>query len=360
MPETIDILQAKLQQLQEENQTLRDSCEKLQQAQSSYEQILGDNNANLLRTDMAQMELEQIFSAYTDATWVVREDGIVLRANDAMLKMIDKTATEVIGKTCSTLLDYDLCDQENCPIKNSKDKSTRECDVQFSSEKLKYKHFLQTSAPLITIDGTPGIIAQFKDITSRKEAEAALEKANRELEKMAHIDGLTQIANRRCLDETLAKEWRRLGREQQPLSLLLGDIDFFKKFNDHYGHQAGDDCLRLIGKALADSMLRPADLAARYGGEEFAMLLPGVDIEGALQVAQRALSAITQLAIKHHKSDISEVVTISLGAATLLPTAERAPKDLIALADKALYQSKELGRNRVTPASPAEDTTQPE
>lgn len=349
MLESIEQLQEKILALEEANKNLQDSLEKLQQAQSSYEQIIGDNNTSLLRSDMARMELEQIFSAYTDSMWVIREDGIVIRANNAMLEMLGKPADEVIGKKCSDLLDYGLCSLQECPLRNLKNQQTRDYDIEIAGDN-SHRHFLLTTAPLITIDGTPGIVAQFKDFTGRKEAEEALQAANVALEKMALIDGLTQIANRRNFDDTLNKEWLRLRRTQQPISLLLGDIDFFKKYNDHYGHQAGDDCLKQVGAALSNSVKRPADLAARYGGEEFVLLLPEIGIEGALQVGQRAIDEIAKLKIPHEKSEASDIVSISIGAVSVVPTLEMETKDFIELADEALYQAKEQGRNRVLAA----------
>lgn len=352
MPESIAKLQQQLKRLKQENLQLQQTCQQLQNNQENLEQIIGETNAKLLRSEMTSLELEQVFSACTDALWVVREDCTVVRANQAMLDMLGKPESEVLGHVCNKLLDYHHCIGGKCPLKATH-KERLEFDIQLDGETAQGNYILST-APLVTLDGAQGIIGQFKNITSRKKAEAALEKANVALQRMAMIDGLTQIANRRCFDETLQKEWLRLTREQKPLSLLLGDIDYFKKFNDHYGHHAGDDCLRLVSKALADSVLRPADLAARYGGEEFVMLLPGVDIQGALQVGQRILSAIRELAIKHQKSEISDTVTISLGAATLTPSVERAPETLILSADEALYQAKEQGRNRIVPAQPAD------
>lgn len=346
MAENKEHLEELILQLQQENQTLLKSNEDLQQTQLSYEKIIGENNASLLHSDMSRMELEQIFSAYTDPMWVLQEDGRIIRANNAMLKMLGKTAEEMIGKSCQTLLNYDLCQDMKCPLKNCRDKKTIEFDVHLSSFGTENNFYLLTVAPLITIDGSPGIVAQFKDITSRKQAEEALAKANIALKKMALVDGLTQIANRRCFDDTLAKEWLRLKRTEQPISLLLGDIDYFKKFNDNYGHQAGDDCLREVGKALAGSVLRPADLAARYGGEEFVLLLPDVASEGALKVAERVLEAIRALQMPHQDSAVSSTVTISIGVATLIPTDDQQPATLISLADKALYRAKEQGRNR--------------
>lgn len=347
MAENKEQLKKTILQLQEENQALRLSNEDLQQTLSSYENIIGENNTSLLKADMARMELEQIFSAYTDPMWVLQEDGCVIRANNAMLTMLGKTAEEVIGQPCRTFFDENLCQNMSRPLKNPNDEKTMEFDVHLPHLATENNFYLLTTAPLITIDGSPGIVAQFKDITSRKQAQEALERANLALEKMALVDGLTQIANRRCFDDTLEKEWQRLKRTHQPLSLLLGDIDYFKKYNDHYGHQAGDDCLREVGTALAGSAMRPADLAARYGGEEFVLLLPEVAAEGALKVAERVLEAISALQIPHQDSEVRDTVSISIGAATLVPTEDQQPAALIAMADEALYRAKEQGRNRV-------------
>lgn len=349
MPDTVEQLEEKVRALQNENQNLLDSLKNLQQAQKSYEEIIGENNAALLRSDMARMELEQVFSAYTDPMWVIREDGIVIRANNAMSTMLGQDNKSIIGKKCTEFFKHSLCDQNNCPLNYLKQQKTTEQDIDFQ-DRDSDKHFLLTSAPLVTIDGTPGIVVQFKNITSRKETEQALEKANVTLEKMARIDGLTQIANRRSFDEALSQEWQRLCRTKQPISLLLGDIDYFKKYNDHYGHQAGDDCLKQVGKALADSVLRPADLAARYGGEEFALLLPEIEIHGAMMVGQRAIERITALEIPHAASENHDKVSISMGAATLIPSIDSDPEKLIELADEALYLAKEQGRNCIVPS----------
>ncbi|WP_321369518.1 diguanylate cyclase domain-containing protein [uncultured Desulfuromusa sp.] len=340
-------LEKKILQLEKENQSLRELNEKLNRIQVSYEKILGENNSSLLRSDMACMQLEQIFSAYTDPMWVLREDGRIIRVNGAMLEMLDKSEDEVLGKTCVNFLRHDLCRNTTCPLKSRNNANTNEVDIYLSGGPSEDSHYLLTTAPLIMIDGSAGIVAQFKDITSRKKTEKELEQANIALEKIALIDGLTQIANRRCFDDTLAKEWLRLKRTGQPISLLLGDLDDFKKFNDHYGHQAGDDCLREVGAALAESVLRPADLVARYGGEEFVLLLPEVASAGAVKVAERVLEAIQALQIPHQTSGVSSTVSISLGVATLIPSENQQPDALISLADGALYRAKEQGRNRV-------------
>ena len=208
-------------------------------------------------------------------------------------------------------------------------------------------------------------LTAFQDITQRKQAEILLadysstletqvakrteelQQANRELERLASLDGLTHIANRRSFDTYLFESWRRQIEEPQPLSLILADIDYFKRYNDHYGHQAGDDCLVLVAQTMAKVAKRSMDLVARYGGEEFAIILPGTDLDGAAQVAERIRRAILALNLPHETSDASTQITLSLGVASIIPTLEQLLDDLIANADKALYLAKEQGRNQV-------------
>lgn len=176
-----------------------------------------------------------------------------------------------------------------------------------------------------------------------REMQKQLEETNKKLHELSSLDGLTGIANRRQFDETLDKEWRRATRNELPLSLILIDIDFFKPFNDNYGHQAGDDCLIRVAKTLQEAIVRPTDLIARYGGEEFTAILPDTDIEGAAVVAERLRTAVESLGIVHSHSKADEHVTISLGISenTELPDLE----SLIQKADQRLYVAKESGRN---------------
>ena len=191
------------------------------------------------------------------------------------------------------------------------------------------------------------------DITDRKEAEMALaeaeaklRQANKELQHLVNIDGLTQIANRRRFDQVVQKEWYRHFRSQEYLSLVLIDIDFFKFYNDHYGHQQGDDCLVQVAQVIDQIPQRPGDLAARYGGEEFVVVLPHTDAEGALIVTTAIQKAIASLQLPHVKSQVSKYITISLGISSLIPSPETSVDELIAQADQALYQAKQQGRNR--------------
>ena len=169
------------------------------------------------------------------------------------------------------------------------------------------------------------------------------------LEKLAHSDPLTGIANRRQFGHTFAMEWKRAAREDKPLSVLMIDIDYFKAYNDHYGHGAGDDCLRQVAVALAKGVCRPGDLVARYGGEEFVVILPETDAVAARQLAGRLKNAVLQLKLPHQFSEVESVVSVSIGCATTeLFTKMDSPKQLLARADQMLYRAKEMGRNQVS------------
>lgn len=174
---------------------------------------------------------------------------------------------------------------------------------------------------------------------------AALEAANQELQRLANIDGLTQLANRRRFDEFLGQAWQKLQLNQQPLSVILCDVDFFKRYNDFYGHQAGDECLKRIAFALNYAVQHPMDLVARYGGEEFAVVLPNTGIDGAFIVAKHLCLAVQQLQLPHRGSEIG-YVTLSVGVASLIPTDHLTMEELIMAADTALYDAKQRGRNR--------------
>ena len=160
------------------------------------------------------------------------------------------------------------------------------------------------------------------------------------------MDSLTQLANRRCFDEYLNLEWRRLAQVGQPLSLILCDIDFFKAYNDTYGHPAGDECLQKVAKAIATALRAPDDLAARYGGEEFALVLPETSMEGALLTAEIIRANVKTLLIPHSNSGVGYFVTLSLGVSSIIPSPESSPAIIVRVADQALYEAKAQGRDR--------------
>lgn len=173
-----------------------------------------------------------------------------------------------------------------------------------------------------------------------------LHKLNR-LQALSAIDELTQLANRRSFQESLAAEWKRALRSRNPISLILCDVDYFKLYNDTYGHPQGDECLRRVAHAIGEATNRPDDLAARYGGEEFVILLPNTDAEGAQQVAQAAADNVRSLQIEHSASKVSSHVSISLGVTTICPKENIAASMLVDTADLGLYEAKRRGRNQM-------------
>jgi diguanylate cyclase (GGDEF)-like protein/PAS domain S-box-containing protein len=191
-----------------------------------------------------------------------------------------------------------------------------------------------------------GILNTVRDISERKRSEQQLQEAYHAVEALALTDVLTGLPNRRRFDQYLSIEWRRSTRDRQPLSLLMLDVDLFKMYNDTYGHQRGDSCLKQIAEACMDVVSRPGDLVARFGGEEFVVVLPNTESEGALQVAKEICESLRRRQLPHSSSPY-KIITISIGCSTLVPQAGRYATDLIAIADHALYNAKHNGRNRV-------------
>ena len=174
-----------------------------------------------------------------------------------------------------------------------------------------------------------------------------LQKANEKLKNLVDVDPLTGIANRRNFDHVIDEEWRRARRRNYTLAMLMVDIDYFKAYNDSLGHQKGDQCLRQVAQGLHSMARRPGDLVARYGGEEFAIVLPALNLDEALAVANGFCEKVRTLGIPHPRSDVSDVVTVSVGVAALRPNQGNERSDLLKLADDALYLAKNRGRNRV-------------
>jgi len=190
-------------------------------------------------------------------------------------------------------------------------------------------------------------------VTARVALHLQLVRQRRMLERLAHVDGLTELANRRRFDELYAQEWQRAQRNGWPLSLALLDLDAFKQYNDHYGHPAGDRALRAVARTAAAGMRRPADLAARYGGEELVLLLPDTDAAQARHVVEGIAAAIVGLEIPHAASPVSALLTVSAGGVTLGGHGPESAAELFEAADEHLYRAKQDGRNRVVWREPA-------
>lgn len=178
-------------------------------------------------------------------------------------------------------------------------------------------------------------------------------RQRRMLETLANIDGLTELPNRRQFDNVLAAEWTRSRRTNQPLSVALLDVDFFKRYNDSYGHAMGDHALQVVARTIRKRVQRPADLAARYGGEEFVLVMPDTPMQGALELAEKLRLGVQGVAVPHKRSSAAACLTISIGVACTLPDEAQSQEALLQRADERLYRAKKLGRNRVIGADPA-------
>lgn len=185
------------------------------------------------------------------------------------------------------------------------------------------------------------------DISERKKTEQELLRLHKELEELSFQDGLTGVANRRMFDSVLDIEWADAQRHRKPLSLIMLDIDYFKEFNDSFGHLAGDDCLKRVARLLKSAAVRPRDFIARFGGEEFALILPETDAQAAQKVAERCRRLILDESIPHPASRADSVLTISLGVGTCMPSPVEQPRFFIDSVDRLLYKAKQSGRNAV-------------
>src|SRR5581483_893013 len=277
-----------------------------------------------------------------EGVMVVAADLTIRAVNPAFEKITGFAASAAIGKTPRILFsgrhDDAFFEQMH-----------RELDLhgtwrgEIWNRRRSGEHYPQQTS-LSALRASDGSIAHyaavFHDRTAEYEAEA-------KLRELSSVDGLTGIANRRIFDETLATEWARALREARPLSLLMADIDHFKAYNDFNGHLAGDGCLKEVAATIAATVRRAGDLAARYGGEEFAVILPASDAAAAAAMAEKIRASVAALEVPHGGSPVAPVVTLSIGAATLVPARASQAAGLIAAADAALYAAKHAGRNRV-------------
>ncbi|HTD57245.1 MAG TPA: sensor domain-containing diguanylate cyclase, partial [Silvibacterium sp.] len=276
-------------------------------------------------------------------------DGGRRYVSPAVAELLGWTPQELVGGTYREIVHPDDLNEWNSLLEASREGSAPKI-LQYRCRKKDGSYLWMESNLRLYNDpatGKPiGFVNVVRDISGRKAAEQDLEKAFRLVESLASLDGLTEIANRRRLDQVLDHEWRIAMRARADISLLLIDVDQFKSYNDIHGHLAGDDCLRRIAKVISEMVSRPSDLVARYGGEEFAVVLPATPETGASKVAERIRAAIEVLAMPH-EGNIHGVVTVSVGCATCTPEPEMKLDCLIEAADSALYRAKAAGRNAI-------------
>lgn len=283
--------------------------------------------------------------------------GVHLDVNTAWLHALGYSRAEVIGKSAAELRVWD-----NDAVRTKIIHHLRENgEIDNFEARLRTKHdsYLDVivSAELITHRGEELCFFASLDVTRIKRArrqQASLQKRIVHLKKKSMLDPLTSVANRRCLDSTLTRDWNTCRRHGTPLSLLFIDVDFFKQYNDHYGHQAGDEALCAVAQAMGKILRRPGDVLCRYGGEEFCCLLPDTDYQGAWDMARQLQTAVQDLALPHEKSPVAPHLTISIGLATAIPNLANRIDQLVRLADHNLYKAKESGRARIEGSVPLE------
>lgn len=301
--------------------------------------------------------LDTILSASQDPIGLFNQHWVYVGCNESFAHSLGYTTETLLGKVVSDVLDSDKW--ELC----------RPIDEEVMAKGITIK----TEDYVILEDGTPiwyevakspyrdptdnsvGVLVMARDVTERKATEQQLADAIMDLQELSFIDSLTKVANRRSFDEQLRKLWHGHVREQQPLTLILCDIDYFKAFNDNYGHQQGDIALQEVAKVLRNVVQRGTDEVARYGGEEFAFLLPNTDLKGGEIVAANIHQELASKGLTHGYSNVANRLTVSLGIASVIPLPSQDYGDLVGMADVALYKAKAAGRNCSMSISDSDD-----
>ena len=329
----------------------------IQQLAKTFNMMNEKISSNIHELDNSSRKIKGILDNTFDGIITINESGTVLSFNLMAEKIFMIEANDIIGKNVKTLMPHDYKVKHDQYIRNYTNGNKaqiigigREVQGQRSDGSV---FPMELAITEIISDDLRMFIGIVRDITVQKEKEKEvtaiqenLTKANAQLEELIRTDGLTNIANRRSFDETIIAELNRAIRQESNLSLLMFDVDFFKKYNDHYGHVAGDKCLIELAKATKKLFQRSGELVARYGGEEFAVILPNSTSEYAIKLANMLLKKIEDLKIVHEESLSSEFVSISIGVVTMQPTIQHTVKDLIQAADSALYEAKENGRGQ--------------
>ncbi|SKA43735.1 sensor domain-containing diguanylate cyclase [Enterovibrio nigricans] len=294
--------------------------------------------------------LTSIFQASVDPIGIYNNDYEFLGGNPAFAEAMGAPHDDLEGELAEEIVEPEILAQHqkmDRPVIEDGDTVKYEDLVMKRDGSMVWYEMTKTQFVDPT-DETTGVLVIARDVTERKATQQQLADAIMELEELSFVDGLTKVANRRSFDEQLVKMWHSHIREGEPLSLILCDIDFFKPYNDNYGHQSGDAALRKVADVFQHVIRRPLDAVARYGGEEFAILLPNTTETGAIHVAENISLELAAANIPHEFSGVSDRLTLSQGTATIFPKTGQDYGELVSLADKALYKAKNAGRNQIT------------
>ncbi len=301
--------------------------------------------------DLSSSQVGAVIDHLAEGVLTFDEAGRVQAMNGAAEQLFGYNVDEIEGQRVSMLVAEPLASELDAQLAASGVLRVTYPGREFEGRRKDGKVFpMQVSLSDIEVQGRKLFIAIARDMTDFKAREQSAEedRANTEtLQQLARIDAVTTIANRRYFDETLEKEVRRAARDENPLALVFCDIDFFKAFNDRYGHPAGDKALRNVALAIDSCFQRAGELAARYGGEEFGVVIPGADIDQAAQLAGTLKERVEQLGIPHGASPVADTITVSVGVASIVPGPKFDPTELVDEADRALYRAKGSGRNRI-------------
>lgn len=307
--------------------------------------------SDLQKYTVSLQHLSHIVEHAHDAIIATTCEGIIVKWNIASQKIFHLKHEEAIGKSI-----FEIHDRNWEALLHTFYHSLFNSDIKFIEQEIELNNQEEQgfyNIILTIIQDTNGydigVSAVIRDITEKKTTEKILAEIRKDLEKMSYEDGLTGVANRRMFDETLHSEWNRMLRSQSPLSIIMLDIDYFKHYNDHYGHQEGDKCLKTVAEILQGEVKRSSDLIARYGGEEFIILLPETTEEDAKALALECCNAIRKAKIPHKRSTITEIVTVSVGVGSATPSRNCKPEAIIKMADNMLYKAKNNGRNQIQP-----------
>lgn len=335
-------------------------------------EVMQKNKAKELALEESEIFLRSILITANDGIMTSDAKGTILAVNHAIERDFGYTEKELVGKNLNIIMANDMGPKHDRYMEQYLNSETptlvgRMLDVM-GKRKDGSLFPIEITVSEARIDNKIFFTGIIRDITVRKEhekmihnmmrelaqakldlesANSQLHDQNRELTELSEHDALTDLANRRFMINALKREWPRLQRNQKPISIILLDIDYFKRFNDSYGHQAGDGCLKEIAYTLDKNIARPADFIARYGGEEFIAILPETGLDGACYLAEKMRHAIDELDIEHSGSELNNHVTISAGVASTIPNQSNHYDILIKQADEALYEAKHSGRNCV-------------